>query len=85
MMGRTPRPSQFPFVQPLRCRFSRRLNLRRAPTMTFAHDRTAEKLGELDRLLRDPTDSSEPLPDLSLPAAKPPRPRPRPRTAKTTK
>jgi ribosome-binding factor A len=38
----------------LRGEAARRLNLRRAPTMVFAHDRTAEKLGELDELLREP-------------------------------
>ena len=37
----------------LRGEAARRLNLRRAPTMVFTHDRTAEKLGELDELLRD--------------------------------
>jgi ribosome-binding factor A len=37
----------------LRGEAGRRLNLRRAPTMVFAHDRTAEALGELDDLLRE--------------------------------
>jgi ribosome-binding factor A len=45
----------------LRGEAGRRLNLRRAPTMAFAHDKTAQSLGELDELLRqDPPSNQDP-------------------------